>query len=79
MKWRKGGVAQAPRRQLGCGADAGAMATGQERYSPRSDVRMLPDTADSIFWGSETSAAAVTSASWADWVAVAMAGEGCRA
>jgi hypothetical protein len=60
--------------------NARAIATRQERYSPSSDVRILPDTADSIFWGSETSPApAVTSASSAVCVAVAMAawGWGC--
>jgi hypothetical protein len=29
--------------------DARAIATRQERDSPSSDVRILPDTADSIF------------------------------
>lgn len=42
-------------------------------YVPSNDVRILPDTAESIFWGSVTSSAPwMTSTSSARWVAVAI-------
>lgn len=39
---------------------------------PSREVSRLPETADSIFWPSETSLAGSASASWARAVAVAM-------
>jgi hypothetical protein len=44
MRWRTGG-----RGEAAAVVDVRAIATRQERDSPSSDVRILPDTADSIF------------------------------
>lgn len=47
------------------------MQAGKEDI-PSNEVSRLPDTADSIFWPSETSVGGLASASWARAVAAAI-------
>ena len=54
------------------------MQQAPNNYLPRRDVRILPDTAESIFCERDTSSAPwLTSTSSARWVAVAMSAARC--